>query len=80
MNQMKGKVKLVLISESGIERSSLFNFKSFNKGIALVKTVFNRVGTFSIYAKPVGINFKKLKAHSRKVNKEIRAKSLLLYK
>ncbi|MHB1660539.1 MAG: hypothetical protein ACYCSQ_08950 [bacterium] len=80
MNKTKGKVKLVLISESGIERSSLFNFKSFNKGIALVKTVFNRVGTFSIYAKPVGINFKKLKAHSHKVNKEIRAKSLLLYK
>jgi S-adenosylmethionine hydrolase len=80
VNKMKGKVKLVLISENGIERSSLFNFKSFNKGIALVKTVFNRVGTFSIYAKPEGINLKKLKAHLPKINRKIRAKSLLLYK
>ena len=80
VNKMKGKVKLVLISQSGIERSSLFSFKSFNKGIALVKTVFNRVGTFSIYAKPEGINLKKLKAHLPKVNRKIRAKSLLLYK
>lgn len=80
INKIKGKVKLVLISENGIERSSLFNFKSFNKGIALVKTVFNRVGTFSIYAKPIGINFKKFRARQPRVNKEIRAKSLLLYK
>ena len=80
INKIKGKVKLVLISENGIERSSLFSFKSFNKGIALVKTVFNRVGTFSIYAKPEGINFKKLKARLPRVNRKIRAKSLLLYK
>ncbi|MHB1546449.1 MAG: hypothetical protein ACYCSB_03445 [bacterium] len=80
INKTKGKVKLVLISESGIERSSLFSFNSFNKGVALVKTVFNRVGTFSIYAKPEGINFKKLKEHLPKVNRKIRAKSLLLYK
>lgn len=80
IDKIKGKIKLVLVSENGIERSSIFNFKSFNKGVALVKTVFNKVGTFSIYAKPIGLNFKKLKAHSHKVNKEIKAKSLLLYK
>ncbi|MFW0884099.1 hypothetical protein ACMCNP_03445 [Candidatus Acidulodesulfobacterium sp. H_13] len=76
---VKGKVKLVLVSSRGIERSSLFSFKSFNKGIALVKTVFNKVGTFSIYAKPAGVSLIKLKK-PESVNNKIPAKSLLLYK
>lgn len=80
VNHIKGKVKLVLVSSSGIERSSVFSFDAFHKGIALVKTVFNRVGTFSIYAKPENINFKQLKSSVPAVNKKIRAKSLLLYK
>ena len=79
-DRISGNVKLSLVSSGGIERSSVFSFKAFNKGIALVKTVFNRVGTFSIYAKPEGINLKQLKSGVPKVNRRIRAKSLLLYK
>ncbi len=79
-DRINGNVKLSLVSSGGIERSSLFSFKAFNKGIALVKTVFNRVGTFNIYAKPEGINIKKIKSSVPKVNRRIRAKSLLLYK
>lgn len=80
INRMKGKIKLILISKSGIERSSVFSFKSFNNGIALVKTVFNRIGTFSIYAKPMGIDLKKLKPRSKIFENKIKGKSLLLYK
>jgi S-adenosylmethionine hydrolase len=80
INKINGKVKLVLISPKGIERSSVFGFKVFNKGVALVKTVFNRVGTFSIYAKPEKISLKNLKSRIPKANSKIKAKSLLLYK
>lgn len=80
INGIDGNVKLSLVSSVGIERSSVFSFKAFNNGIALVKTVFNRVGTFSIYAKPEGVNLKQLKSVVPKVNRRIRAKSLLLYK
>ncbi len=80
LDKINGKVKLVLISKSGIEKSSLFSLKSFNGGVALIKTVFNRVGTFSVYAKLVGINLKKFKEYRRRINDGIPAKSLLLYK
>ena len=80
INKMKGEVKLILISKLGIERSSVFDFKSFHNGIALVKTVFNRVGTFSIYAKPVGLTLKKIKKPPKVFKNKISGKSLLLYK
>ncbi len=80
INKTKGEVKLILISKLGIERSSVFGFKSFHKGVALVKTVFNRVGTFSIYAKPTGPALKKIKEPSKVFKNKIPAKSLLLYK
>lgn len=80
INKLEGKVKLVLISQGGVERSSVFGFNSFNKGIALVKTVFNKVGTFSIYAKPVGLNMNNITKNSQTAEPKVPSKSLLLYK
>jgi len=80
INAIKGQVKLILISKSGVERSSVFSFKSFNNGIALVKTVFNKVGTFSVYAKPISSTLKKIKSHQKTIKNKMLGKSLLLYR
>lgn len=80
INRVRGQVKLILISKAGMERSSVFSFKSFNNGIALVKTVFNKVGTFSVYAKPISSTLKKITNHSNAVKNKMQGKSLLLYK
>ncbi len=81
INKMKGKVKLSLISDSGIERSSIINFKDFVNGVALIKTIFNKIGTFSIHAKPIGrIINQKIKHSSAKIKNIIPPNSLLLSK
>ncbi len=81
INKIKGKVKLSLISDSGVERSSIINFKDFVKGIALIKTIFNKVGTFSIHAKPIGVSInQKIKRNKIKIKNIIPPNSLLLSK